>query len=64
MEFLIVWCKLNIVHVNRSISEDEAFQASSIYNASAVVILSRDHQDPLSDGTSFELVDRLRQNGF
>jgi voltage-gated potassium channel len=56
--------KLNIVHVNRSIFDEEAFSSSSIQDANTVVILSKDHQDPSSDGVSFELVDRLRQSGF
>jgi voltage-gated potassium channel len=56
--------KLNIVHVSRSIFDQEALESASVQDANTIVVLSRDHQDPISDGISFELVDRLRDTGF
>lgn len=56
--------KLDIVHVNRSIFDREALDSASVQDANTIVVLSKDHQDPASDGTSFELVDRLRESGF
>ena len=56
--------KLNIVHVARSIFDQESLESASVQDANTIVILSKDYQDPTSDGISFELVDRIRDTGF
>ena len=55
--------QMNVVHVNKSISQHEAFEYANIKKAHTVVILSKDYLDPISDSINFELVDRLRGMG-
>jgi voltage-gated potassium channel len=55
---------LDVVHVNRSISDPDFVSASSLLHASVVVVMATNRADPLFDSINFELVDRLRSLGF
>ncbi|MFC1749019.1 potassium channel family protein [Pseudomonadota bacterium] len=56
--------KLNVVHVNKPITDNDIFNAASIHDASTVIVLASQHLDATSDSISFELVDRIRDMGF
>lgn len=56
--------KLDVVHVNKSISDNEIFNAASINSANTIIVMARQHLDSTSDSISFELVDRIRESGF
>jgi len=55
---------LEVVHVNRSIADQDAFEAANVLAANTIVILSRDRLDAISDSINFDQVYRLREMGF
>jgi voltage-gated potassium channel len=56
--------KLNVVHVNKSVSDPELFEVADLKDAGTIIVMSPKQLDPISDSINFELVDRLREQGI
>lgn len=56
--------KLDVVHVSKSLAENDSLESANVQKAHTVIILSKNQFDPMSDSINFELVDRLREMGF
>ena len=54
---------LNVKHVSKTISNNEALEAANVQHAHTIMVLSKDKSDVISDSINFELVDRLRELG-
>ena len=55
--------KLNVATVQKSVHSDKTFEDASVCEASTVVILATDPNDPASDSVTFDTIHRLRDTG-
>lgn len=56
--------RMDVCHVSKPLSDNDALRSASALQADVIIILAYAHLDPTSDSITFEMIDRLREQGF